>query len=125
MKLILKLEELALLLLFSFLYFRFYEGSIALYASLFFVPDLAFLLYPVSKKAMIILYNILHHKGVMILLLFIGYVLHNDILLKTGLIFLAHSSFDRVAGYGLKFIDNPDHTHLGWVGKSRKNNPML
>jgi hypothetical protein len=39
-----------------------------------------------------------------------------------GLIFMAHSCFDRVAGYGLKYFDSFDHTHLGWVGKSKGKN---
>ncbi len=25
---------------------------------------------------------------------------------------------DRVFGYGLKYADSSDHTHLGWVGKT-------
>ena len=33
-------------------------------------------------------------------------------------IMLAHSSIDRVFGYGLKYADSSDHTHLGWVGKT-------
>jgi hypothetical protein len=42
--------------------------------------------------------------------------------IKVALIFLAHSTFDRVAGYGLKYFDSFDHTHLGWVGKSKHLN---
>jgi hypothetical protein len=39
-----------------------------------------------------------------------------------GLIFLAHSSFDRAAGYGLKYFDGFNHTHLGYIGKNRASN---
>jgi hypothetical protein len=42
--------------------------------------------------------------------------------MKVALIFLAHSTFDRVAGYGLKYFDSFDHTHLGWIGKSKHLN---
>jgi len=28
-----------------------------------------------------------------------------------------HSSFDRLCGYGLKYVDDFKHTHLGWIGK--------
>ncbi|MFN3665935.1 MAG: DUF4260 family protein, partial [Sediminibacterium sp.] len=38
------------------------------------------------------------------------------------LVLLAHSTFDRVAGYGLKYFDSFDHTHLGWIGKSKHLN---
>ncbi len=29
----------------------------------------------------------------------------------------AHSSFDRMLGYGLKYNDSFNHTSLGWTGK--------
>jgi len=123
MKYILKLEELGLLILFSFIYFHYYDGSWALFLSLFFVPDVSFLLYVITKKTGAIAYNIFHHKGVIVLLMLTGYLLQNELLIKIGLIFMAHSCFDRVAGYGLKYLDDFDHTHLGWIGKSaHKNN---
>ena len=34
-----------------------------------------------------------------------------------GLIIYGHSSMDRALGYGLKFGDHFQHTHLGWIGK--------
>ena len=122
MKNVLKLEELGMLLLFSFVYFNFYNGTWVLFLSLFFVPDIAFAFCFLNKKAGAIAYNFMHHKGVMIFLGFIGYYLHNSTLIQISLIFLAHSSFDRIAGYGLKYLDNFDHTHLGWIGKSKHLN---
>lgn len=122
MKFTLKLEELGLLFLFSVVYFQFFQGSWGLFLGLFFAPDLAFLLYLFSPKWGAIGYNILHHKGVMAMLMLLGYFLQNDTLIKVGLIFMAHSSFDRVAGYGLKYLDSFDHTHLGWIGKSKHKN---
>jgi hypothetical protein len=41
-------------------------------------------------------------------------------MIRLGLIFLAHSSFDRAAGYGLKYFDGFNHTHLGWIGKNKQ-----
>jgi hypothetical protein len=35
-----------------------------------------------------------------------------------GLIMFGHSAFDRLLGYGLKFKDSFNHTHLGHIGKS-------
>jgi hypothetical protein len=119
MKLILKLEELSLLIFFSFIYFHYFPGTWGFFLGLFFVPDISFIFFLLSKKAGAILYNVFHHKGVIVLIIALGYFLSNDLLLKTGLIFMAHSCFDRVAGYGLKYLDNFDHTHLGWIGKSK------
>jgi len=51
-----------------------------------------------------------------------GLFLQDDLVIKIGLIFLAHSSFDRVLGYGLKYPDDFSHTHLGWIGKSAGKN---
>lgn len=69
-----------------------------------------------------IAYNIFHHKGVIALAILVGFFLKEDMIVKVGLIFMAHSCFDRVAGYGLKYFDSFDHTHLGWIGKSQFKN---
>ena len=119
MKNILKIEELGLLILFSIIYFYPYQGSWGLYLGLFFVPDFAFALYLITKKLGAIAYNVFHHKGLMALIIIIGFFLQNELVIKVGLIFMAHSCFDRVAGYGLKYLDDFDHTHLGWIGKSK------
>lgn len=124
MKIALKLEELGLLIFFSVLYFQYYQGSWGLYLGMFFVPDVSFALYLITKKLGAIAYNILHHKGVLALVILIGFFLKDDMIIKVGLIFMAHSCFDRVAGYGLKYIDDFDHTHLGWIGKSKFKNKM-
>ena len=122
MKTVLKLEELGLLILFSLTYFLYFQGSWGLYLGLFFVPDVTFALFLITPKMGAIGYNIFHHKGVMALLMLAGYFLESDAMIKVGLIFMAHSCFDRVAGYGLKYFDSFDHTHLGWVGKSKGKN---
>ena len=122
MKLVLKLEELGLLVLFSLIYFQFYEGSWGLYLAFFFVPDVSFVLFLITPQIGAIAYNVFHHKGVMALVILAGFLLKNDLVIKVGLIFMAHSSFDRVAGYGLKYFDSFDHTHLGWIGKSKHKN---
>ena len=119
MKYVLKLEELGLFILFSMVYFHFFPGTWGLFLGLFFVPDVSFLFFLFTKKAGAIAYNIFHHKGIMTIVIAAGYFLHNDLVMQVGLIFMAHSCFDRVAGYGLKYFDSFDHTHLGWVGKSK------
>ena len=121
MKNVLKLEELGLLALFTFVYFHFYPGTWGLYFALFFVPDISFAFYLISARVGAIAYNFLHHKGVMAAVVLIGLFLQDDLIIKIGLIFLAHSSFDRVLGYGLKYPDSFSHTHLGWIGKEVKS----
>ncbi len=122
MKNIIKLEEVGLLILFSLLYFNFYNGTWGFFLALFFVPDASFVFYFIHKKAGTIAYNIFHHKGIMSIVILIGWFLHNDLISKIGLIFMAHSCFDRALGYGLKYSDSFDHTHLGWIGKSKHLN---
>lgn len=122
MKNVLKLEELGLLLLFTMAYFRFFPDHLGLYAGLFFVPDVSFALYLVSPAAGAAAYNVLHHKGVIAALILAGLILQNDMMIMVGLIFMSHSSFDRVFGYGLKYTDSFHHTHLGWIGKGADKN---
>ena len=122
MKLVLKLEELGLLILFSIVCFNYFNGSWGLYLSLFFVPDVSFVLYLITKKLGAIAYNVFHHKGVLALIILTGFLIKNNLIIEIGLIFMAHSCFDRVAGYGLKYFDSFDHTHLGWIGKSKHFN---
>ena len=120
MKTILKLEQLGLLLLFSIVYFYLYPGQWSWFLGLFFVPDIGIAVYLLTPKAGAIVYNFLHHKGVMAIVILAGYYLDNDWMTRIGLIFMAHSSFDRVWGYGLKYEDSFSHTHLGWIGKSQR-----
>jgi hypothetical protein len=122
MKNILKLESVGLFILFTGAYFHFYSGTWGLYLALFFIPDLSFAFYLITKKIGAIAYNIFHHQGVLVLLFLIGYFVKEDYIMKVALIFLAHSTFDRVAGYGLKYFDSFDHTHLGWIGKNKHLN---
>jgi hypothetical protein len=122
MKNILKLESAGLFILFTGAYFHFYSGTLGLYLALFFIPDVSFALFLITKKLGAIAYNVFHHQGVLSIVFLFGYFLNEDILIKVALIFLAHSTFDRVAGYGLKYFDSFDHTHLGWVGKSKHLN---
>lgn len=118
MKNILKLESAGLFILFTGAYFHFYSDTWGLYLALFLIPDVSFAFFLITKKLGTIAYNIFHHQGVLVSLFLIGYFLKEDILMKVALIFLAHSSFDRIAGYGLKYFDSFEHTHLGWMGKS-------
>jgi hypothetical protein len=57
-------------------------------------------------------------KGIAIAIAAIGIVLASSALIFAGILLFAHSSFDRILGYGLKYSDNFTHTHLGYIGKA-------
>lgn len=87
-------------------------------ALLFFSPDLSMLGYLLNTRIGAITYNLFHHRGLALALLAVGFFMHMDVLITGGLLLLAHSSFDRMLGYGLKFSDDFKHTSLGWMGKA-------
>lgn len=116
MKLTLKLEELAMLLL-SIWAFSFQDLSWWWFIGLFFVPDVSMLGYLVNNKCGAFFYNFFHHKGLAIAIGLIGYYLKLQALEVTGIILFAHSSFDRIMGYGLKYEKGFKFTHLGEIGK--------
>ncbi len=90
-----------------------------IFALLILTPDISMFAYLVNSKVGAMAYNLFHHKGIALMVCAIGYYMTNDIVLSIGLILLAHSSFDRVMGYGLKYSDSFQHTHLGMIGKNK------
>lgn len=112
MKTILKIEELAQLLLGIFLFAQ-TGWSWWWFAGLFFLPDLGMIGYAINNRAGALLYNILHHKAVGIALFLSGFYLISEYLQIAGIIIFAHSAFDRMLGYGLKYEKGFKFTHLG------------
>ncbi len=88
---------------------------------LFFSPDISMLGYLVNTRIGAYGYNLFHNRAVGLLLVAIGLITLNEMLISIGTLLFAHSSFDRMMGYGLKFTDDFKHTHLGWVGKKARN----
>lgn len=86
---------------------------------LFFSPDLSMLGYLVSTRVGAFTYNLFHHRGLALALVAAGFLMQLDILITGGILLVAHSSFDRMLGYGLKFPDDFKHTSLGWMGKAK------
>ncbi|MFP8490269.1 DUF4260 family protein [Gracilimonas sp. Q87] len=116
LKVLLIFEELTLFMGSLILFELTTTYSFWLFALLFFLPDVSFSAYLINKQIGSIAYNILHHKGIMIAVIFTGYFIEVEWLLTVGIIFLGHAAFDRIFGYGLKFSDDFKHTHLGWIG---------
>lgn len=58
-------------------------------------------------------YNCAHHLAVGFAAFLTGHYLQSTLIELTGVILVAHSSLDRVFGFGLKHSDFFKHTHLG------------
>lgn len=112
----LKIEEIAMLLLSIYL-FQSLTYDWWWYLVLFLLPDLGFIGYVFSTKIGAFTYNLLHHKALAIGVYFIGVFTENEFLELIGIVFFGHSAFDRILGYGLKFSDSFNNTHLGKIGR--------
>jgi hypothetical protein len=116
MSTLLRIEEALLTLLALFLFLS-YGFDWWLFVALLLAPDLALFGYLLGPRAGAFAYNLAHHKGLAVALFVIGSYMAIPSLQIAGLIILAHSSLDRMIGYGLKYTDSFHHTHLGWIGR--------
>jgi len=89
------------------------------YWAWFLAPDLSMIGYTINPRVGAVLYNLAHHKGVAILICLAGLQFEIFSLMFAGLVMLGHSAFDRILGYGLKYNDSFNHTHLGMIGKQK------
>lgn len=118
MKKLLQLEQLAQLVLSLFaLSMVPVHLSWWLWPILFLAPDFSMLGYLINTKTGAWAYNLAHHKLVAAAVIIVSVAMHYDYLLISGLLLWAHASFDRVLGYGLKYEDAFQHTHLGFIGE--------
>ena len=115
MKRLLQLEEIGMLLAGIFV-FNTLNLDWWWFGILFFTPDIGMLGYLFGNKTGAISYNLFHHKGVAILLFLTGQYLQVETLQVAGTIIFAHSAFDRLLGYGLKYEKGFKFTHLGTIG---------
>jgi hypothetical protein len=117
MKNTLKLEELAMFL-FSILLFNQTSFAWWWYLALILLPDIGMLGYLVNTKTGAITYNLFHHKALALLVLFLGWQWNIEWVMLSGIILFGHSSLDRVFGYGLKYGDSFQNTHLGQLNNA-------
>ena len=119
MKTALRLEELGFFLfsifLFSQLPFPWWYFPV-----LFLVPDLGMLGYLVGPGIGPAIYNLVHHRLLALLYYVLGMLLASPALALAGVITFAHSSLDRLFGYGLKYPDSFTNTHLGRIGRDAR-----
>jgi len=113
---LLRLEEFFLFGLALFLFSGLDYGW-GWYALLFLAPDLSALGYLANPRLGAWTYNLIHHKGLAVALYLLGSLFSVPWLMFAGTILLGHSSLDRVFGYGLKYPDAFQNTHLGVIGR--------
>ena len=116
MKTIIKLEELGLLL-FGIYFFGLLNYQWWWFLVLILMPDFSMIGYVFGNKAGVFSYNLFHHRGIAVLVYFVGIYFHQNEIQLAGVILFSHSSFDRMLGYGLKYEAGFKYTHLGLIGK--------
>jgi len=90
------------------------------------LPDLAMTGYVGGTRIGAFLYNLAHATPVPALVIGLGWWQHRPLVLGLGLVWLAHIGLDRLMGYGLKYDDHFQHTHLGILdrGGSAAKDPV-
>jgi hypothetical protein len=116
MKNLLRLEEFLLFGLALFLFWGLDYGW-GWYALWFLAPDLSMIGYLANPQVGAWTYNLVHHKGLAVVVYVLGYLLATPWVMFAGTILLGHSSLDRVFGYGLKYSDAFQNTHFGRIGR--------
>lgn len=117
---LLKLESLALAIA-AYCGILWLGYSWWLFFALFLLPDLSMVGYVVNTKVGAWAYNLAHHLAVGFAVLAVGWLLASNLWMLAGLVLVGHSAVDRVLGYGLKYPDHFQHTHLGWIGKKAES----
>ncbi len=115
---LIKLEEAGLFIVTVYLFFQL-DYPWWLFPLLLFLPDVSILGYMVNETTGAYIYNFLHHRGIAVILYMGGVLLTQPLMSLIGLILFAHSSLDRIFGYGLKHTTGFSHTHLGRIGKGK------
>lgn len=117
MKNLLKLEEVTLMALGIFM-FGLLGYSWWWLPALILVPDISMAGYLFGPKVGAVCYNFAHHRGVAVLLYFVGIYFLLPIVQLIGTILFIHTAMDRIFGYGLKYEKGFKFTHLGEIGNT-------
>ena len=108
---LLRIEETAILAAATFAYQHLHQSWL-LFALLFFTPDIFMLGYLLNTHLGAATYNLAHTLSLPVALLFAGYLLHWQLAPPIALIWIAHITFDRLLGFGLKYPISFKGTHL-------------
>jgi len=80
------------------------------------LPDLTMIGYLGGTRLGAHLYNLGHSTPIAASIVGIGWWQDKSLLAALGLVWLAHIGLDRLIGYGLKYGDHFQHTHLRRLG---------
>jgi hypothetical protein len=89
------------------------QGPWVMFLVLFFAPDLSFAAYLAGSRVGAFVYNVMHSSIGPLVLAAVGYVTQQTEFYWVALIWLSHIGFDRMLGYGLKYVSGFKDTHLG------------
>nr|WP_244440769.1 DUF4260 domain-containing protein [Bradyrhizobium oligotrophicum] len=115
-RLLLRLEGLVLAAA-AVAFYAHQGGSWWLFAALFLAPDVSFAAYLAGPRLGAVVYNAVHSTLAPAALLAIGLAAGQPLVVEIATIWLAHIGVDRLAGYGLKYVDGFGFTHLGRIGR--------
>jgi hypothetical protein len=99
--------------------FQLLGGNWWVFALLILAPDLSMLGWLAGPKIGARIYNLAHTYTVPALFGAAAYSLGAMWLVPFALIWIAHIGIDRAIGYGLKYPESFQHTHLGMMGKHK------
>lgn len=107
--------ESALVLAALIVFYARLHVSWLLFAILILAPDVAMTGYLRGTRIGAWTYNAFHSYAAPVVCL--GLSLYDRNFLPIAIIWAAHIAMDRALGYGLKYGDSFEHTHLGLIGK--------
>ena len=94
----------------------------------FLLPDLSAIGFLAGKHVGARLYNAAHTTAVPVIVVAVGLWQHTPLATALALCWLAHIGIDRALGYGLKYPDNFQHTHLSaakrCAERTRQDSPL-
>jgi hypothetical protein len=119
MKKLLQAEEIAFFAACIY-YFPFFGLSWWWFVVFILLPDVGMVGYLLNARVGAFSYNLLHHRGVALIIFFAGIAISSIPVQFAGFILFTHASMDRILGYGLKYEKGFRFTHLGVIGNNKQ-----
>jgi Domain of unknown function (DUF4260) len=113
---LLRTEGAALLAICVILYAKF-GSAWWLFLALLLAPDIGMAGYVRTTRVGAATYNGFHTYVPPAILVAAAVLTGSTLAYSIGLVWFAHIGMDRALGYGLKYGDSFQHTHLGFIGK--------
>jgi hypothetical protein len=117
---LLRLEGAALLLAALFAYWQL-GASWWVFIVLCLAPDLSFFALAFGPRVGAAAYNVVHTTALPLAIAVVASIAGALWLVPFMAIWLAHIGADRLLGYGLKYPEQVQQTHLGPIGKAAKS----